>query len=109
MKMWKQAKMVLVAAGLAAGIGIFASGCASEDRVHETAGEELNDATITSRVASALQASSDHKFNDVQVNTFKGSVQLSGFVASGSAKDQAFQVAERVDGVKDVINNITVK
>lgn len=108
MKTWNNARKFVAAVGMAAGLAL-AGGCATHDAVHETTGEEVNDAMITSHVSAALQAASDQKFSDVQVNTLKGSVQLSGFVASGHARDQAFQVAERVDGVKDVINNISVK
>jgi osmotically-inducible protein OsmY len=94
--------------GLAAG-SLCLIGCASDDRTHETSGEALNDASISSHVVAALADSSDYKYSDVQANTFKGTVQLSGFVDTGTHKDQAGMVAKNVEGVKDVINNISVK
>jgi osmotically-inducible protein OsmY len=45
----------------------------------------------------------------VQVTTFKGTVQLSGFVDTGAQKSQAADIAKNVQDVKDVVNNITVK
>jgi osmotically-inducible protein OsmY len=60
-------------------------------------------------VVAALSAASDYKYADVTVNSFKGRVQLSGFVDSGDHKDRAEAMTKQVDGVREVINNITVK
>jgi osmotically-inducible protein OsmY len=84
------------------------TGCYS-DRTHESSAESAEDDNISSRVVAALAATSDYKYSDVQVNTFKRRVQLSGFVDSSDHKDRAETVAKQVDGVKEVINNITVK
>jgi osmotically-inducible protein OsmY len=84
------------------------TGCSS-DRTHESSAEAAADDNISSRVVAALAATSDYKYSDVQVNTFKCRVQLSGFVDSSDHKDKAETVAKQVDGVKEVINNITVK
>lgn len=84
-------------------------GCASDNRLHESDERKAMDDAISAHVATALAATADYKFESVHVATFKGDVQLSGFVNSGAHKDQAEQVAKQVDGVKDVINNITVR
>lgn len=105
---WKT--FVVIACLSTASMGIIGmTGCASGDRTHETTGEDINDSMISSHVAAALAASSDYKFEDVHVATFKGRVQLSGFADSGAHKDQAAMIARQVEGVKDVVNNITVK
>jgi osmotically-inducible protein OsmY len=109
MKILNTVKTYIVIACLAAGTGAVVTGCASGDRTHETEGEGINDSMITSHVSAALEATSDYKFSDVQVSTFKGKVQLSGFVDNGNHKSQAAKVARDVEGVKDVINNITIK
>jgi hyperosmotically inducible protein len=84
------------------------TGCAG-DRYHESTGEGIDDTAITSRVKSALSNDSMYKYPDVKVSTFKGTVQLSGFVDHRAQKEQAGTLAKGVDGVKDVVNNITVK
>ncbi len=50
-----------------------------------------------------------YKYPDVIVTTFKGTVQLSGFVDNSDEKSRASTVAKNVEGVKDVENNISVK
>ena len=51
----------------------------------------------------------DYKYEEVSVDTFRGVVQLSGFVNTTNQKVQADQIARTVPGVKDVLNNIIVK
>ena len=109
MKTSKTLNIILIMAGLGLGISVGIIGCASEDRTHETAGEGVNDDEITTHVMAALAASSDYKYSDVHASTYKSKVQLSGFVDTGAHKDQAETVAKQVEGVKGVINNITVK
>src|ERR1700690_2180922 len=97
--------VVCLAAG---GMTMVTAGC-STDRTHESSDEATEDAAISARVVSALADTGGYKFSDVQVNTFKRRVQLSGFVDSDAHKNQAGTVAQQVDGIKEVINNITVK
>jgi len=73
-----------------------------------TAGEELDDKTLSSNVRSALDADSV-KYPDVKVSAYKGTVQLSGFADTGEHKSRAADVAGKVANVKKVENNITVK
>jgi len=82
-------------------------GCAG-DRYHESTGEYVDDTSLTGRVKDAL-GHDDYKYPDVKVTTFKGTVQLSGFVNDSSEKDRAAKIAQGVQGVRQVDNNITIK
>ncbi len=84
------------------------TGCAG-DRYHESTGETIDDSAMTARVKSALGGDPQFKYDDVHVTTFKGDVQLSGFVNTGKAKDHAGELAKNCEGVKQVENNISVK
>jgi hyperosmotically inducible protein len=84
------------------------TGCAG-DRYHQSTGEDIDDHGITSRVKDALSNDAQYKYEGVQVVTFKGTVQLSGFVDTHDQKSRAGELAKGVEGVKDVDNNITVK
>ncbi len=84
------------------------SGCAG-DRYHQSTGEQIDDHAVSMRVKSALSNDALYKYEDVQVITFKGTVQLSGFVDTSAQKSRAADLAKGVEGVKDVENNIAVK
>jgi len=75
-----------------------------------TAAIELgaDDATLTARVKTALIDSPEVKAHEVDVETFRGVVQLNGFVDSSSARSAATRVAGSVDGVREVRNNLAV-
>lgn len=72
-------------------------------------GEYIDDAVISSRVKAAFAASPEVKATEVQVETFKGTVQLSGFVESSDSAARAAQLARAVPGVKEVRNSMVVK
>ncbi len=74
----------------------------------QSAGEYVDDATVTTRVKAALAQSDDVKARQVDVETFRGIVQLNGFVDSAEAKDAATDVAREVAGVREVRNNLVV-
>lgn len=74
----------------------------------ETPGEYVDDAYITSSVKAALAADPVVKATQVQVETYKGTVLLSGFVDSPEAVQRAAEVARQVKGVKEVKNAVTV-
>jgi hyperosmotically inducible protein len=80
-------------------------GCAGE----RTVGTAIDDATITTRVKSALLADPEVKGLDVKVETRDREVLLSGFVDSRAQKQRAVDIARRVNGVKDVIDKMVVK
>ncbi|MDP3514368.1 MAG: BON domain-containing protein [Sulfuritalea sp.] len=75
----------------------------------ESTGEYVDDSVITTKVKSAFIQDKDVKASDIKVETFKGVVQLSGFVASRSELEKASQVASQVPGVKAVRNDIRLK
>ena len=103
----KNIKTVCVAFAIAVSAVAGLTGCAG-DRYHESTGEYVDDSSLTARVKSALGDDS-YKYPDVKVTSFKGTVQLSGFVDDRSQKARAGTIAKGVQGVKDVENNITVK
>ncbi|MGH8684530.1 MAG: BON domain-containing protein [Nitrosospira sp.] len=82
---------------------------APKSEVKTTVGAEMDDSAITTKVKSALLADEDIKSFDIKVETNKGEVQLSGFVDNQTQVDRAAEVAKRVEGVKNVINNTTLK
>ena len=75
----------------------------------EGTGEYIDDALITTKVKAALAADPNVKATEVNVETFKGNVQLSGFVASPESIGRAIQIARGVAGVRDVKNSLVVK
>jgi len=83
-------------------------GCASTP-TKEGTGEYIDDSAITTKVKSAILGDSALKVFQINVETFKGEVQLSGFVDSAAAKQKAGEVARGVGGVKSVKNNLIVK
>jgi hyperosmotically inducible protein len=85
-----------------------AAGCAG-DNYNRSTGESVDDTATTARVKRALSGDGVFRYPDVKVTTFKGTVQLSGFVQTGEQKDRATELAKKVEGVKDVENRITVK
>lgn len=83
-------------------------GCASTPK-HESTGEYVNDSTITTKVKSAILMDSSLKVLQINVETFKGEVQLSGFVDSQQNASKAAEVARSVKGVVSVKNDLIVK
>jgi hyperosmotically inducible protein len=81
----------------------------AESKTKESTGQYLDDATITTKVKTALAKDPYTSAMDVSVETYKGVVQLSGFADSESEKRRAGQVASDVGGVKSVKNDVRVK
>ncbi|HZV53633.1 MAG TPA: BON domain-containing protein [Rhodocyclaceae bacterium] len=75
----------------------------------ESTGEYIDDAAITTKVKATLVEDKTAKASDVMVETFKGTVQLSGFANSRAEIDAAVQAARQVKGVKEVRNDIQLK
>ena len=82
--------------------------CASTSK-QEGAGEYVDDSVITTKVKSLLAEDDFFKSFQISVETYKGIVQLSGFVDSQKAVDKAGEIARSVQGVKSVKNNLNVK
>src|SRR3954468_17530613 len=75
--------------------------CAST-RTQKSAGEQIDDSVTTGRVKAALIADPVTKAHEIDVETFKGTVQLNGFVDSAQSKERAAEVARKTEGVKSV-------
>ena len=102
--MTKQLKMslaviLLVVASLA---------CASTPK-HESTGQFVDDSVITTKVKAQLAGDDFVKSFQISVETYKGTVALSGFVDSSAAVDRAREIASNVAGVASVKNNLIVK
>lgn len=82
--------------------------CASTAKQSST-GEFLDDSVITTKVKTLLAADNLLKSFEVSVETYRGTVQLSGFVGSKEASDKAEQITRSVQGVKSIKNNLIVK
>ena len=85
-----------------------ALGCASTSK-QEGTGEYVDDTVITGKVKAAIFNEPSLKSAEINVETFKGVVQLSGFVSSASNEVTAMQVARDVGGVKSVKNDMRLK
>lgn len=97
-------------AGLIAALMLMVAlmGCAGT-RTTTSTGEYIDDSAISAKVKTALHTDDEVSGFQVNVETFKGTVQLSGFVNTVAQAERAEEIARRVDGVEDVVNNITVK
>ena len=82
--------------------------CAST-RTQKSAGEQIDDTVTTASVKSALIADPVTKAHQIDVEVFKGTVQLNGFVDSAASKTRATEVAKSTKGVTAVRNNLTVR
>ena len=83
-------------------------GCAST-RTHEGTGQYVDDSAITTKVKAAILGEPGLKSSEINVETFKGIVQLSGFVSSRDDIRSAVKVASAVNGVKSVKNDMQLK
>ena len=100
---------IAIAAALA---GLALAGCNKPDTPPEqkvSAGTELDDAVITTKVKSALMTDNLGKGGDTSVETRKGEVLLSGFVDNQAQADREVQLAKAVDGVSSVQNKLMLK
>lgn len=98
----------LLALTLTLGACVSISGCASTP-TSESTGEYIDDSVITTKVKAAFAKDKTVSAMAISVETFKGVVQLSGFVTSSEEKAAAERVARTVKGVTSVVNNITLK
>jgi hyperosmotically inducible protein len=87
-------------------IGLLA-GC--QAMTGKTAGQNVDDAAITASVKSTLVADKAANLTRVDVDTNRGVVSLNGIVDSPEQKSRAEQLARRVDGVKNVVNNLQIQ
>jgi len=84
------------------------TGCAAGPQ-QATAGQYIDDTTITARVKTAIYQEPTLKSAEINVETFKGRVQLSGFVSTRASMERAGAVAKGVNGVTAVSNDLRLK
>jgi osmotically-inducible protein OsmY len=84
------------------------AGCASTQR-QESTGQYIDDTGITTAVKAAIFNEPTLKSAEINVETFKGRVQLSGFVSSRANIDRAVVVAQGIKGVTSVGNDMRLK
>jgi len=102
-----KALKLIIAFGMAFAL-ITSVGCASTSKKEGT-GEYMDDSVITTKVKAAVFNEPSLKSAEINVETFKGVVQLSGFVNSQEDINKAIAVAGRVSGVKSVKNDMRLK
>lgn len=94
---------------LAATVALALLGACAATRTQEGMGEYVDDTVITTKVKAAILNEPTLKSAEINVETFKGRVQLSGFVSSRPDMDRAVQVARNVRGVSGVANDMRMK
>lgn len=110
--MFKRTSILVLASLLSAGALV---GCnmtderGSVERTASNAGRAVDDSVITGKVKAALVADPTTKAHQIEVETFQGRVQLSGFVENSEARSRAAEIARNVEGVKDVKNSLQLR
>jgi len=87
---------------------LFTLGCASTS-TRESTGEYIDDSVITSKVKAAIFSQPSLKVFQINVETYKNVVQLSGSVATKVEMDTAVELARSVQGVRSVRNDLKLK
>lgn len=103
MKQFSRVSVLFAAVALTA-----LAGCASTQQ-RESTGQYVDDSAITTKVKAAIFNEPSLKSAEINVETFKGRVQLSGFVSSRASIDRAVIVARSVTGVTSVGNDMRLK
>lgn len=93
---------------LAFSLTLFLVGCAGNDK-QSSAGEYIDDTVLTTRVKTALLNDSNVSGLSVNVESFRGTVQLSGFVKTVAERNRAVQLARGIPGVRQVKNDILIR
>ena len=93
---------------LVAALALTSIACAPT-RTHESTGQYVDDTAITTKVKAAILAEDSLKSSEINVESFKGTVQLSGFVRSQANINEAVAVARSVSGVVNVKNDMQLK
>ena len=108
-------KLLVLGVTLAGAMSVLIAGCDNrQDKLpaapaRTTVGTEIDDTVVTTKVKSALFADPDIKSFDLNVETRKGAVQLSGFVDNQAQIDRAITTTRGVQGVRSVENSISLK
>ena len=93
---------------LVAALALTSIACAPT-RTHESTGQYVDDTAITTKVKAAILAEDSLKSSEINVESFKGTVQLSGFVRSQANINEAVALARGVSGVVNVKNDMQLK
>jgi len=93
--------------GIAALLIMLVTGCQAV--TGKTAGQNVDDATITASVKTQLTKEKASNFTKIDVDTNRGVVSLNGVVDSAQTRSRAEQLARGVDGVRNVINNLQIQ
>jgi len=101
--------LTLVTTLMLGGLLIGSVTACSSSRTSESTGEYIDDSVINNKVRAEIVGDKDLSLFQIDVASFKGVVQLSGFVNSQAAKNRAGAIAAGVSGVKQVHNNLIVK
>jgi hyperosmotically inducible protein len=101
-------QLTLIPALVAALILGSVAGCAATP-TSESTGQYVDDAALTTKVKAAILNEPTLKVAEINVETYQGKVQLSGFVATQDDIAKAVDVARNVNGVKEVDNDIRIK
>lgn len=94
---------------LAAMMGTSMMAACSSTPSQQSTGQAIDDGVVTAKVKAKLIEDPVTKAHQINVDTFKGAVQLSGFVESDSARSRALQLARDTDGVKSVKDALQVR
>jgi len=86
-----------------------AAGCASSPEKYVGTGEYVDDSVITTKIKALLLDEPNLRSGQINVETFKGVVQLSGFVNSSADIDRAIEIARSVKGVESVKNDMRLR
>jgi len=106
--------LLVLSTTLAAVMALFIAGCSKLQEAtgvpppSTTAGTEIDDSMLATSVKSALLAHPDVKSLDIEIETRKGEVQLSGFVDNQAQIDRAIAVTREVPGVKRIENKVSL-
>lgn len=103
MQVFKRFSTLLLVLGMATVLG-----CASTS-TREGTGEYVDDTVITSKVKAAIFSEPSLKVSEINVETFKGTVQLSGFVKYQADMNKAVEITNTIHGVKSVKNDMRLK
>ncbi len=89
-------------------LSLFLVSCASS-KYRESSGEYMDNAAISVKIKTKLLANKETKATAIEVESYKGTVILSGFVESTSEREKVLEIARAIDGVKDVKELLIVK
>lgn len=103
----KASQLVLTAA-MATIVSLTAAGCAAT-RTKESTGQYIDDTTLTTKVKAELLKDPQVSGLSINVETFKGTVQLSGFANNMAERRRAVELARAVKGVESVKDDIVIK